>query len=331
MTRYPACNVHLGLGYRRGDLNRAPIRATAICVSLALLTGCATAGFSQGSNAQSAGANSGSPSSGVRGGPLRHGLLYVLDPNDMKPESHVLVVDPTEGRIVRTFSAGFQPDMALSPDGTRLYLASTSAPADGRSQGYLDVIDTATGSVIRRVANPDLRGFNTPQYPSQMAISPSGRWLHFFKARSGNSPDTSYIATFDTLRGEFVPGKAPVPGCEGALLALPKDRQLAVLCHLVRDSHPTVRVLLVDIIDRGTFAFSSVLPVEPAKEQERAIVLPMPSSDGRALRLITGAGGVYEASTESRRATAENYCTMIQDLNSLGGLHWFIGKRGGGS
>jgi DNA-binding beta-propeller fold protein YncE len=81
--------------------------------------------------------------------------LYILDSNNNKEESQVLVVDVEDGRVVKTFRAGSTPDMALSPDGKRLYIASTWWTAERWGGGTLDVIDAATGTLLQRVDNPD--------------------------------------------------------------------------------------------------------------------------------------------------------------------------------
>jgi DNA-binding beta-propeller fold protein YncE len=159
-------------------------------------------------------------------------LLYILDSNDNKNESQVLVVDVEDGRIIKTFKAGSTPDMALSPDGKRLYITSTSWTADRWGAGSLDVFDTASGALIKRVDNPD-RGLSTvPQYPSKMVTSKNGRWLYIYKVHQTLDGDEHYVAAFDTHKGRFLSEvqKTPFCGGYGIMQPLPADRQLAVVC-----------------------------------------------------------------------------------------------------
>lgn len=154
------------------------------------------------------------------------GWLYVLDTNDLREAASVLLVDPATGVVKGRIPTGYAPDMALSPDGTRLYVASQ------RQGGRLDVIDTATGAVLRTVEIPDRQIYALLPVWSRMAISPDGRWLYVNQMRFvAPGADEYSVATFDTQRGRFLPERAPIPGCPSALL-IPYARQgsLAVFC-----------------------------------------------------------------------------------------------------
>lgn len=53
------------------------------------------------------------------------GWLYVLDPRSdpISPGSRVWLMDPERSIILGSVRAGYDPDFALSPDGSRLYIA----------------------------------------------------------------------------------------------------------------------------------------------------------------------------------------------------------------
>jgi len=141
------------------------------------------------------------------------GWLYVLDPNNAAKESEIVLLDPTLGRVMGAFRSGQLPAMALSPDGTRLYVASRQA-----SGGAISVIDTASGGVLQTVAAPNLESYVQPVAPA-MAMSPDGHWLYVPKRRIlGPGSDEYTLATFDTARSRFLPEEAPLPDCTGALL-----------------------------------------------------------------------------------------------------------------
>jgi hypothetical protein len=99
------------------------------------------------------------------------GWLYILDPRS-SPHSRVWLVDPEKSKVMGSIDAGYDPDFALSPDGSRLYITSGE-----RESGELAVIDTSTGT-LRPVPFPD-RVLYKPWYQglppfSAMAVSPDG-------------------------------------------------------------------------------------------------------------------------------------------------------------
>ena len=76
------------------------------------------------------------------------GWLYVLDP---KPDAggqggRIWLFDPETAKVMGSIRTGDNPDFALSPDGSRLYVAAIT---EGDSS-ELAVIDTAQGVVLQR-------------------------------------------------------------------------------------------------------------------------------------------------------------------------------------
>src|SRR5208282_4718670 len=76
------------------------------------------------------------------------GWLYVLDPKPDAggPGGRVWLIDPETAKVMGGIRTGDNPDFALSPDGSRLYVASIT---EGDSS-ELAVIDTAQGAVLQR-------------------------------------------------------------------------------------------------------------------------------------------------------------------------------------
>ena len=103
------------------------------------------------------------------------GWLYVLDPRSESehPGSRIWLLDPESARVMGSVRAGSDPDFALSPDGSYLYVASGE-----RDSAQLAVIDTASGETLRlpfpdRVLyQPWYRGL--PPY-SRMEVTSDGR------------------------------------------------------------------------------------------------------------------------------------------------------------
>jgi DNA-binding beta-propeller fold protein YncE len=158
-------------------------------------------------------------------------LLYVLDSNMMRASSQILLIDPQSGNILRSFRANMAPDISVSNDGSRLYIASR---LEGTSNGVLDVVDTATGRLIVSVDNPDHWTSTLHIYGSRMALSHDGKWLYVFKHRQED--DAYYIDMFDTVNNRFLPGKVLLEGCvTGILTPNPDNLQLTVTCGGTKD------------------------------------------------------------------------------------------------
>lgn len=161
------------------------------------------------------------------------GWLYVLDSKNGAPEGQVLVLDPAQGSVVRSFATGLAPDFALSPDGKRLYIASTyTQRTDPAAREELSVIDTSNGETLQTISNPERAFYNVLPTFSGMMFSPDGRWLYVSKMALVGRDDILYwVATLDTKTNKFLPQRAEVPNC-GVTQFLPmtKTRQLQVVC-----------------------------------------------------------------------------------------------------
>src|ERR1035438_849351 len=78
----------------------------------------------------------------------KQGWLYVLDPKPEAggPAGRVWLIDPETGKVMGNIRTGDNADFALTPDGSRLYVASIT---EGDSS-ELAVIDTVQGVVLKR-------------------------------------------------------------------------------------------------------------------------------------------------------------------------------------
>jgi hypothetical protein len=100
------------------------------------------------------------------------GWLYVLDPKPDAggPGGRVWLVDPETAKVMGSIRTGENPDFALSPDGSRFYVASIT---EGDSS-ELAVIDTAQGAVLQRGTVEDREVANVITSCSAMAVSGDG-------------------------------------------------------------------------------------------------------------------------------------------------------------
>ena len=221
------------------------------------------------------------------------GWLWVLD---VYPGgSQILLVDPQTQSIKSTIT-GFS-EMALSPDGSRLYAASGSE---------LAIIDVTAGQIIRTLPlQSRLRYKVAPDFPT-LAASPDGRWLYISK-RYGNSPETATytVAVFDTMSGAFLPNEAEI-GC-GLGVLLPFVHDLQVLCPSTNDARflqfaPSgVAVSFTRVsFPKGAVINPEVVRTLPVGSSLWDVRTGGVSPDGRAVTAVMGDGQILEIDRATR-------------------------------
>jgi YVTN family beta-propeller protein len=199
------------------------------------------------------------------------GWLYVADSNGMRDSSEVLVVNPGTRAVMSAIQTGYAPDMALSPDGQHLYVAS-GAP------GIISVVDTSTGTVVQQFAAGDRLVQILSSAIPIMSTSPSGRWLAVMQM-SGATPDaTTYsVATFDTLNNNILAGQANVEGCGIGRLSWVSDSKAFVQCPLINN---------VSVLTLNGAGQPSAGPLVQLSEATRPSVGPLPIHVGRAAHVM---------------------------------------------
>jgi DNA-binding beta-propeller fold protein YncE len=221
-------------------------------------------------------------------------LLYVLDSNDGKEKSQVLAINPLTGKAVMKFDAYYKPDMALSLDGKRLFVASGILSEDGSTllRHVLQVFDTNTGSIIRTIDNPDQVTPTLNQYSSRMAMSQDGQLLYVFRLIMDK--DWYYVATLDLDKLEFLPERTILPYCiVGFLIPQPERLKLDVMCSGTRD------ISSLTISESGKATVSRVNLNNGLGR--KGFGSPFLSKDGRTLKLVTMEGQLYEVDKASRK------------------------------
>ena len=135
------------------------------------------------------------------------GKLYVLDAGNSRKKPQVLVVDPSNGKVIRTYRAGYQPDMTLSPDGKLLYISSSFENAASGLENFLDIYDTASGALLNHISNPEALQHKIPVYGTSMVMSPHGKRIYIEKyhwAPERPGPTGCYTSVFDTQSRRFL-------------------------------------------------------------------------------------------------------------------------------
>lgn len=165
------------------------------------------------------------------GTPAGRGWLYVLDTNGGGVNGQVMLIDTSTGKVSKAYTTGYRPDMALSPDGTRLYIASRRDNGAKGSQSVLEIYDTASGDMINAVDNPDSFQTTVPIYKSSMVMSPSGRYIYILKLHNTRDATDEYITAFDTLQGRFLRDHISLnTECDFVMLPTSEELTLDVAC-----------------------------------------------------------------------------------------------------
>jgi hypothetical protein len=212
----------------------------------------------------------------------RAGWLYLVDSNNGQAKANVLLVDPDKGSVVKTFKTDMNPDIAVSPDGSRLYIDSTYT--DGAvDRDQLAIVDTSTGEVLHTVDNPNRVSYNVYPPSSAMALSPNGRWLYVLKYETNTvGPETAWywLETFDTQTRAFLPEKASLGACGwGRVSASTKQGFVQVICEKSDEVH------LLNISDTGA-PMDSVVPLKGQAGNQK-------TSNAQSNRVERIAGGFF--------------------------------------
>jgi hypothetical protein len=216
----------------------------------------------------------------------QRGWLYVLDP---KPEAggpggRVWLIDPGTAKVMGSIHTGDGADFALSPDGSRLYVASVT---EGNAS-ELAVIDTAQGTILKsgavvgRAVTNELPPFST------MAVSGDGLALRILiDTPKSEDADSFLLATFDTRAGEFLPGIVHLGNCgPGRFISYPGADHFDVLCPRTN----RIRLIRVDADSRESQNLDVKLPWERRDGVAEAIEVP----GSEAVAIVRGDGGVFE-------------------------------------
>jgi hypothetical protein len=220
------------------------------------------------------------------------GWLYVLDPNPEAggPGGRVWLIDPETAKVMGSIRTGDQADFALSPEGSRLYVASVT-DADSSE---LAVIDTAQGVVLKHGAVGGRAVTDARQPFSTMAVSGDGLALRILIDDPKPEVDALLLATFDTQAGEFLPGIVHLGNCgPGRFITYPTADHFDFLCPRTN----RIRLIHVDADSRELQNYDVSLPWERREGVAEAIQVPgdqeiaIVRGDGAVVKLDPGSQG----------------------------------------
>jgi hypothetical protein len=214
------------------------------------------------------------------------GWLYVLDPKPdaSGPGGRVWLVDPETAKVMGSIRTGGNADFALSPDGSRLYVASIT---DGDSSEFA-AIDTAQGVVLQRGTIEDREVANVLPSFSVMAVSGDGLVLRILiDAPKSSEADSFLLAAFDTQTGDFLPKSVHLGNCgPGRFISYPTANQFDFLCPRTN----RIRLISVDADSRELQNLDVVLPWERRIGAPLAIEAP----GDQDIAIIRGDGAVVK-------------------------------------
>jgi hypothetical protein len=258
------------------------------------------------------------------------GWLYVLDQTSEsgRPGSRIWLLDPKTEKVMGSVRVGFDPDFALSPDGSRLYVASGE-----REAGELSVIDTSSGEV-RHIPFPD-RILYKPWYAGlppfySMAASTDGRVLRILGNRVLSPERIEYrVRTFDTQSGLFLPEAIQLGDCgSGGFVDSSTARQFDILCPTTN----TVHFVQVNADYQEASNTSMQLPWPKWCAPSEGFML----GDGSKLAIIRSDGAIYQMDTATQKVGAtpvtgdcrEQLVFPIQWPRSADGAKIYVGYGG---
>lgn len=221
------------------------------------------------------------------------GWLYVLDARpDQGPGERILLLDPTSGKDMGSIRTGEAADFAISPDGSRLYVASLTKEdtreGDQEGASELAVIDTVEGKILKsgQVFSRALPG-ELPPF-STMAVSSDGLVLRILiETPKSDDAESFMLATFDTHAGEFLPGIVHLGNCgPGRFIDMPAADHFDVLCPRTN----RIRLIRVDADSRTLQNIDIVLPWERRVGAATAIEVP----GAEKMAIVRGDGAVAE-------------------------------------
>lgn len=214
------------------------------------------------------------------------GWLYVLDakPDAGGPGGRVWLVEPEAGKVMGSIRTGGNADFALSPDGSRLYVASIT---QGDSS-ELAAIDTARGVAVQRSSVDDREVGNVLPSFSTMAVSGDGLALRILRDTPKSAEaDAFLLATFDTQSGEFSQRTVHLGNCgPGRFISYPSKDQFDILC----PRSNRIRLIRVDGESRELQNEDIKLPWERRVGAALAVEVP----DNQEIAIVRGDGGVFK-------------------------------------
>ncbi len=230
----------------------------------------------------------------------QHGWLYVLDVGGA--EGSVLLIDPVGGTIKGRLPTAYHPNFGMCNDGSRLYVL------DGpQSSGFLSIVETKTGSLVKKVAFQNRAVYTVRPSQSGIACSVNNKWLFVHVMRTlAPGLDQHTLSIVDANTGVVLPQPISLPNCwDATIIPWPSSSwDVGVQCDL------TSTLRLISLNDGGAVVRTQDVSLEWGGET----MTDAPSGSGdppittsasalnvsdHSLLICSAAGGLAELDTDT--------------------------------
>lgn len=284
-------------------------------------------------------------------GPEGRGL-YLLDWLNSGAPTQVVSIDAQTEKPLQLFaSEGANPQMALAPDGSRLYVVSSLQPEGIDSyKNVIDTFDTTTGRRVTRAPLPELDGINKdrtisklPPYTSDFVPSLDGSRIYLGEStiRRGPTPRKWLVGTFDTASNELLANSIELPDCMNRVF-LPgaEPDVLTVVCsNLTANSAASTTnfVYFLRVADDGSAADVERVDLPDVGAGPNLVAGAASTFDGQTVYAVTRFAHVYVLDVGSRslvdeadlRIPGQRTVQMGKVLLATSGRELYVGTGGG--
>jgi hypothetical protein len=244
----------------------------------------------------------------------RKGWLYVLDPQPESVGSRIWLFDPATASVMGSIRTGYQPDMALSSDGSRLYIISGD-----RDNGELAVVNTTDGS-IRETSFPG-RVLYAPWYQTlppfnSIALSSDAKALRILQ-QSSFPPEKAELQvwSFDTTKGSFSPTRVEIDDCRsGVFVRSSTATKFDIIC----SSSNTLHSMRSD----ANFRLSSHVVTKLPGTQHCPVATGLLLKDKSKIGLINHSGAVDTMDVTTHEITRAGVTAECTAPWAVYGLDW---------
>jgi WD40 repeat protein len=135
---------------------------------------------------------------------------YVADSNQGKQSGFVHVLDLESGERLGTLETLYDPDLAISPDGERLYVGETDL-GQTPARHYLSVYDASSLRLLHREPFENRTLYNVAPVESGLVVSPDGQRVYVSQTEILGDDEARYYVGAFSAEGRALREEITVP------------------------------------------------------------------------------------------------------------------------